>query len=182
MGATLTRTRDRSLPQAGTWAIDPSRAALSFSGRASFLTPTISARFPDVSGSIAVGELGEEGEVDVTVDVRTMTTGNRAYDEVIAGFDPFDARRHPTATYRSRGVTWAGDEARIDGVLTLRGVSRPVALTASYAVGRPGRMLVRGGGTIDREQFGVRFDVPGLSKIVPRQMRLEIDVDATYLG
>ena len=38
-------------------------------------------------------------------------------------------------------------------------------------------MVVRAGGTVDREAFGLRFDVPGVGKLVPRQLRLEIDVD-----
>jgi polyisoprenoid-binding protein YceI len=61
-------------------------------------------------------------------------------------------------------------------------VTRPVALSASYEVGRDagrgaGRMMVRAGGTVDRQAFGLRFDVPGVGKLVPRQLRLEIDVD-----
>ena len=54
-------------------------------------------------------------------------------------------------------------------------------LTASYVVGRrDDRMLVRAAGTIDREDFGVRFDIPGCGKLVPRRMRLEIDVDVVH--
>ena len=63
-------------------------------------------------------------------------------------------------------------------------MSAPVALSASYEVGRDvgagsgaGRMMVRAGGTVDRQAFGLRFDVPGVGKLVPRQLRLEIDVD-----
>ena len=32
-----------------------------------------------------------------------MTTGNRACDEVIGAFDPFDAARHPLAVYGAAG-------------------------------------------------------------------------------
>ena len=39
------------------------------------------------------------------------------------------------------------------------------------------RMMVRAGGTVDRQAFGLRFDVPGVGKLVPRQLRLEMDVD-----
>ncbi len=182
MTATLTRSRDLALPQAGTWAIDPARARVSFSGRTSFLTPTMSARFTDVSGRINVGHEAESGEIDVEVGVDSVTTGTRAYDELISSFDPFDASRFPVATYRSTSITWSGSEALVEGALTLRGVRCSVALTAAYAVSRDDRMLIRGGATIDREAFGVRFEIPGLGRIVPRAMRLEIDVDATWLG
>jgi polyisoprenoid-binding protein YceI len=181
MTATLTRPNRPAapgLPSADAWEIDPARAVVSFSGRASFLTPTVSARFLDISGSVSVDADTVGGDIDVAVDVTSMTTGNQAWDDVIATFDPFDVAHFPIATYRSTAVSWTGDEVRIDGVLTLRGVSRSVALTASYAVGRNGRrMLVRAAGTIDRQDFGVRFDLPGLGKIIPRRMRLAIDVD-----
>jgi hypothetical protein len=42
-------------------------------------------------------------------------------------------------------------------------------------------MLVRAGGAVDRNEFGVRFDVPGVGKLVPRILRLAIDVDVTRL-
>jgi polyisoprenoid-binding protein YceI len=169
----------RVAPPAGTWAIDPTRAVVAFAGRTSFVAPTIRARFAEVGGTV---EVGDEHAVRVDVDVTSMTTGNRAYDEVISAFDPFDAARHPMAVYRSSAVAWTPDGAVIDGSLTLRGVTRTVSLTATYDLGRNGdRMLVRAGGSIDREAFGVRFDVPGVGKLVPRIMRLEIDVDVVRL-
>jgi polyisoprenoid-binding protein YceI len=162
-------------PPAGAWAIDPGRAVVAFSGRAGFLAPTISARFATVSGEVTVG--AEHG-VRVEVDVTSMTTGNRAWDEVIGAVDPFDAARFPIAVYESTRVIWTATGADIEGRLTLRGVTRPVALSASYDVGRRAeRMVVRAGGTVDRQAFGLRFDVPGVGKLVPRQLRLEIDVD-----
>jgi polyisoprenoid-binding protein YceI len=169
----------RVAPPAGTWTIDPSRAVVAFSGRTSFVSPTIRARFAEVGGTV---EVGDEHAVRVDVDVTSMATGNRAYDEVISTFDPFDAARHPMAVYRSSAVAWTPDGAVIDGSLTLRGVTRTVSLTATYDLGRGGdRMLVRAGGSVDREAFGVRFDVPGVGKLVPRIMRLEIDVDVVRL-
>jgi len=165
----------RVAPPAGTWTIDPSRAVVAFSGRTSFVSPTIRARFAEVGGTV---EVGDEHSVRVDVDVTSMTTGNRAYDEVISAFDPFDSGHHPMDVYRSSAVAWTPDGAVIDGSLTLRGVTRTVSLTATYDLGRGGdRMLVRAGGSIDREAFGVRFDVPGVGRLVPRIMRLEIDVD-----
>jgi polyisoprenoid-binding protein YceI len=112
------------------------------------------------------------------VDVTSMTTGNRAWDEVIGTVDPFDTGRFPLAVYASTRVLWTATGADIEGRLTLRGVTRPVALSASYQVGRGAdRMMVRAGGTLDRQVFGLRFDAPGVGKLVPRQLRLEIDVD-----
>ena len=176
MAAALLTATDA--PPAGTWAIDPGRAVVAFSGRAGFLAPTISARFATVSGEVTVGRTHG---VRVEVDVTSMTTGNRAWDEVVGAVDPFDTGRFPLAVYESTRLLWTATGADIEGRLTLRGVTRPVALSASYDVGRAGRMMVRAGGTVDRQAFGLRFDVPGVGKLVPRQLRLEIDVDVVRL-
>ena len=100
MAAALLTATDA--PPAGTWAIDPGRAVVAFSGRAGFLAPTISARFADVAGEVTVG--AGSTAVRVEVDVTTMTTGNRAWDEVIGAVDPFDAGRFPLAVYESTRV------------------------------------------------------------------------------
>lgn len=183
--ATLTPTsRAASSPIGGTWVIDSSRAVVAFSGKASFLAPTISARFLGVDGYVDVVETsrGLSGAADVSVDVTSMTTGNATWDDLIATFDPFDARHFPVAVYRSTRVSWADGRAIIDGALTLRGVTQAVSLTASYVVGRGGeRMLVRASGSIDRKAFGISFDMPGCGKLVPRVLRLEIDIDVVLV-
>jgi polyisoprenoid-binding protein YceI len=179
------RTTGAATPPAGTWAIDPARARVAFSGKASFLAPTISARFPDVAGRVVVGDgpAGSGHRLRVEVDVTAMTTGSGVYDEVIAAVDPFDAARFPLAVYESTRVLWTERGADVEGRLTLRGVTAPVALSASYDVARRGdRMVVRAGGTVDRQAFGLRFDVPGVSTLLPRQLRLEIDVDVVRVG
>jgi polyisoprenoid-binding protein YceI len=179
--ATLTRSaRTAAGPLSGIWLVDSSRAVVAFSGKASFLTPTVNARFRGVTGSVEVADTrrGLTGAVDVSVDVTSITTGNPAWDELIASFDPFDAKHFPVAVYHSTGVQWADGRVTIDGYLRLRGVTRSVPLSASYDVARDGRrMLVRAAGTIDRKAFGISFDMPGCGKLVPRVMRLAIDVD-----
>jgi polyisoprenoid-binding protein YceI len=114
----------------------------------------------------------------VSVDVTSMTSGKQAWDDLLASFDPFDAKHFPVAVYRSTRVQWTDGQATIDGTLTLRGVTKAVPLSASYDVARDGRrMLVRAAGSIDRKAFGISFDMPGCGKLVPRVMRLAIDVD-----
>jgi polyisoprenoid-binding protein YceI len=178
--ATLTRPTRTAGPLSGTWLIDSTRAMVAFSGKASFLAPTINARFLGVEGSVEVAEssTGLAGAVDVSVDVTSMTSGNKAWDDLIASYDPFDATHFPVAVYRSTRVRWTDGQATIDGTLTLRGLTRAVPLSAAYDVARDGsRMLVRAAGTIDRKAFGISFDMPGSGRLVPRVLRLAIDVD-----
>lgn len=164
-------------PPAGVWTIDPGRARVGFTGKAGVLAPTVAARFAAVEGRIEAGT-GRDHRLRVEVDVTSMTTGCGPWDDVIGAVDPFDAARFPLAVYESTRVLWTARGADVEGVLTLRGVTKPVALSASYDVGRThDRMVVRAGGTVSREAFGLRFDVPGVGRLIPKQLRLEIDVD-----
>jgi polyisoprenoid-binding protein YceI len=154
-----------------------------FTGRASLLAPTVSARFAGVIGSVLVREELTESEVAVEVDVTTMTSGNRTWDELVSTVDPFGARSFPTASYRSTSVRWHGDRADVAGHLVLRGVERSVPLTTRHTVSACGeRLHLTADGRINREHFGVRFDVPGAGLFIPRDMTLTVSVEAVHAG
>ena len=168
-------------PRAGRWHIDPSTATVAFSGRATRFSPTVAARFTTVAGAVEAGHGPEDAVVDVAVDVRSMTSGNRAWDDLVAAVDPFGAGQHPTARYTSTTVRWRRGLAFIDGDLEIRGVRRRVPLDAEHEVSACGsRLLVRASGEVDREAFGVRCDIPGAALIMPRRLRLSIDVVAVH--
>jgi polyisoprenoid-binding protein YceI len=161
------------------WQLDPARTVVAFCGRATRFSPTVRARFASVTGEVLT--TGSDTSVVVDIDVRSMTSGNRAWDDVVGALDPFCADAFPTATYRSTAVVWHGSEAVVDGVLRLRGVERPVRLAARYDDLDDGRRLrIRAGAGIDREAFGVRCDVPGAGLLVPRRLELSVDVVAVH--
>lgn len=174
-----------STPRAGRWHIDPRSAQVAFAGRATRFSPVVQARFLSVEGTVDAGAdahgVTADVTVDVTVDVRSMTSGNRAWDDLVAAVDPFAAGRFPTARYRSTAVRWHGGTATVDGLLTLRGVERPVRLDAEHALSACGeRLVLRGTGELDREEFGVRLEVPGAALVIPRRLRLSLDVVAVH--
>ena len=130
-----------------------------------------------MSGEVTVG--ATHG-VRVEVDVTSMTTGNRAWDEVIGAVDPFDTGRFPLAVYESTRVLWTAHRCRHRGPAhpaRRDPPGRAVRVLRGRRATQADRMMVRAGGTVDRQAFGLRFDVPGVGKLVPRQLRLEIDVD-----
>lgn len=154
------------------WRVRTEDASVLFSGRASRFLPAVQARFTHVTGTVS------DTAVEVDVDVRSLTTGNRAYDDLLAAADPFDAARHPVATYRSDAILWVGDAAVVSGALSLRGRTAPVRLRASYVVIAEGLVRLSATGQVDRRVFGLRLDVPGCGALVPTHLDLRIDVTA----
>lgn len=154
------------------WRVRTEDACVLFSGRASRFLPAVQARFTQVTGTVS------GTAVHVDVDVRSLTTGNRAYDDLLAAADPFDAARHPFATFRSDAVHWTQDAAVVTGALSLRGRTAPVQLRASYVVVQDGLARLSATGRVDRRAFGLRLDVPGCGALVPSHLDLRIDVSA----
>jgi polyisoprenoid-binding protein YceI len=203
--ATATRTRAPGLPEPGTWALEPSSARVSFSGRVHRLAPMMRAAFTAVTGALHIAQVVTQSRVEVDVDARSLSTGNPAYDEMLRRLDPLDTDSHPWARYEGRLAQW-DDVVQcgvISGILTLRGVQRPVELSVLSAGGasltpghgRPGHhgsgdggsghggegphgRRYRASGQVDWREFGIAVDLPGYALLVPKRMTLEIDITA----
>ena len=109
----------------------------------------------------------------------SVTTGWSARDAFIRGEDMFDAERHPVIQFRSTRLIFAdGKPARIDGELTLRGVTRPLSLAiVQFDCGKvreDGRETcsAEASGTIHRSEFGMDILVPLIGDDV--ELRFEV--------
>lgn len=74
----------------------------------------------------------------VTADVRKIRSGLIFVTEAIKSAELLDAERHPTVSFTSNRVQLGAkgrisEGARIDGNLTLRGVTRPITLDANLS-------------------------------------------------
>jgi polyisoprenoid-binding protein YceI len=163
-----------ALLDSGSWVLDPARTAVSFSGRANPLAPMFRASFASVSGVV---QMAGSAQLSVDVDVRSITTGNRTWDELLRRLDPFDATRCPVATYRGSADVAVGERVHVDGDLELRGVLRQVRLSA-HVRPRGDEIVMTATGEVDRRHFGVRCDLPAVGRFVPAVMRLQIEATA----
>jgi polyisoprenoid-binding protein YceI len=93
--------------------------------------------------------------VVATIDVASAATGNPDRDQALPTAAFFDAPAFPRATFVAHGFTAAGPgRYQAAGVLTLRGVARPVSLPFTLAIsGAQARMT--GAVAINRLVFGV---------------------------
>ena len=160
---------------AGTWLLDPARTAVAFSGRASRLAPVFRAAFTSVTGAV---DVGPTTTLAVDVDVRSISTGNRAWDDLLHRLDPFDADRCPRATFRGSADLEVAGRVGVFGALELRGVLRSVHLVAELRGQGDDEVVMSAKGEIDRRAFGVRCDLPGMGRLVPSVMRLDITATA----
>jgi cytochrome b561/polyisoprenoid-binding protein YceI len=135
------------------WAIQPG-------GRLAFSVgnggDTVRGTFSDWSGSIRFDpESPEDAEIAITVNLASASVGDATMDSALTGADFLAAAAHPRATWRASSVRRTGPgRYAAQGALTLRGVSRPQALTFALT-GSGLRQSVEGSAQIDRNAFGV---------------------------
>lgn len=111
-----------------------------------------------------------QSTVNVTIDIKDMITGIPELDKHLKSNLFFDAERYPTASFVSNKVTPQGDnKATVEGILTLRGVSKPVVLQVT--LNKMGMNLISNKmsvgftatGSINRSEFGINAFLPSIS-------------------
>jgi len=146
----------------GTFALNPGDLNTRFSVR--LLTgQTIGGRFETVSGTMVLDERRpERSSVRVTVDLTSVSTDNPRFNEFLKGPSMFDAGGNPTAEFVSTRVQRVGaTRADVEGVLKLRGQSRPVKLTVDVE-DTPSSRSIRfsAEGSFFRSLFGMNVGTP----------------------
>ena len=148
---------------AGTWAIDPVHSSISFSVR-HLVVSKVRGTFGTFSGAVTVAADGTPS-VSAEIDVASVHSGNEQRDAHLRAADFFDVEKYPTATFVSASVTPDGDDYRLEGDFTLKGVTRPIVATGTISgptedfMGntRLGLSLTT---TIDRSAYGVSWNAP----------------------
>ena len=170
---------------AGSWSIDPSHSTVEFKIKHLGLA-TVKGRAPVVRGTI-VG--GETASITGVVDVTSITTFDETRDEHLRSPDFFDATRHPELSFASTEVRQEGDDLVAYGLLTIKGVSKPVGLrgalvgteTDPWGNERIGVDLET---TIDRSDWGLTWNapLPGGGFLLPDAVTLAASFSAVKAG
>jgi polyisoprenoid-binding protein YceI len=91
---------------------------------------------------------------DVTVDLSTAKTGDNDRDSALLGADFFNVAKYPQAHFVTTAFHQQGSQVIADGMLTLRGVTKPVSLNVVFKPQSSGATLDVTG-TVKRLDFGV---------------------------
>ncbi|RDS82974.1 polyisoprenoid-binding protein [Dyella monticola] len=91
---------------------------------------------------------------DVTVTLATAKTGDNDRDSALPGTDFFDVAKYPQAHFVTTTFHQQGNQVIADGMLTLRGVTKPVSVSVVFKPqGQSATLDVSG--TVKRLDFGV---------------------------
>jgi polyisoprenoid-binding protein YceI len=177
---------DLEVPIAGRWIIDSQHSSLAFEARHVVVT-RMRGRFRQSSGEFVIAERPEDSSVEVTIDAASIDTTHAAADEHLRGENFLDVATYPAITFRSTAVRHiGGDRWEVVGDLTIRDVTRPITLDATYngavavAYGPKAKLAFTATGRIDRRDYGITFNMPlptgGV--VVGNEVTLTLDAEA----
>ncbi|MBO1768998.1 YceI family protein [Agrococcus sp. TF02-05] len=149
--------------QPGTYVIDGSHSNVTFSVR-HMMVAKVRGEIEGLEGTIVLAEKPEESSITATVDPSTINTKNADRDQHLRSNDFFAIDEHPEWTFVSTGGRIEGDDLYVDGDLTLRGVTKRVALLVEFGgIGPDTWGNTRAGASartrIKRSEFGISWNV-----------------------
>jgi polyisoprenoid-binding protein YceI len=174
-----------------TWQIDEIHTHIGFSVK-HMMVSTVRGQFKQYRGSLALDpsdftRSSFEGEIDVA----SIDTGNGQRDDHLRTSDFFDAANHPKIGFKSTRIEAkpgaAQGEYLVYGDLTMRGVTKPVALEVEFfgTSKNPWGKTVAGlsaRATINRRDFGVSYNALLETAGVAVGEKVKIEVEAELVA
>src|SRR5437588_5385549 len=113
---------------AGTWNVDPVHSRVDF--EVSYLAGTFKGEFHEIGAELAVD--AERASLEGTAKVASVDVKDENLSAHLQSPDFFDAERHPELRFAAQDIRLDGDSKVLaDGELTIKGVTRPVAVTGT---------------------------------------------------
>jgi len=186
-GMTSVQTQDKAtLPSPGKWEIDPSHSPVQFGAKHLGLSK-IRGHFSNYSAEIHVGETLEESRVQAVIDASSIDTQLDMRDEHLRSPQFLDVARFSEIRFVSTAIEPAEERWLVRGDLTIRDVTKPVALEVVYHgdADDPMTQVKRAGLSarleIEREDFGIRLGGP-MATLVGKTVEIEIEAEAVLQG
>lgn len=87
-------------------------------------------RFDKVRATVSLDLQDQTGSVEASIDVSSLNTGSRFFNQMLLSDVFFDAGKYPTITFKSTHFTFGrlDNVTAIDGDLSIKGITRPVTL------------------------------------------------------
>jgi polyisoprenoid-binding protein YceI len=144
------------------YQIDPSHTFPSFEADHMGGVSVWRGKFNKSSGKVVLDKAAGTGSLEVVVDMDSIDYGFELMNTKAKSPELFDAAKYPTAVYRGKLAGFVnGAPTKVEGELTLHGVSKPLALQINAFKCIPHPMLKRelcgadALATLNRDDYGI---------------------------
>ena len=166
--------------QEGTWTVDPTHSSANFEVEHAGVS-VFRGGFTPVDAKLTVSDSGLE--LEGAVDVASVTIDDENIRPHLLSPDFFDADRNPHIEYRSTEISGDADDLRVNGELSLAGVSLPVTaqgrLRGPIDVGGIEKLSIALEASIDRTDYGMdwQMELPAGGPVLANDVRLIVELE-----
>jgi polyisoprenoid-binding protein YceI len=116
------------------WQLDKSHSSINFSVRHMMIS-TARGRFEEFDGTFEVNEANPgQSKIEVQIQAASINTKEAQRDGHLKSPDFFDVEKYPVITFNSKRVEKVGGQnVRLVGDLTIKDITKEVALDVEYA-------------------------------------------------
>lgn len=147
------------------WNLDPTHSEVGFKVKHLMIT-NVSGNFSAFNAEVtSEDESFKKAAIVFTADIDSISTNNEQRDTHLKSVDFFDAANHPQLIIKADGLSGDGENRKLNGTLTLRGVTKPVSLNVDFGgVAKDPWGNTKAGftvtGVINRKDFGLNWNAP----------------------
>ncbi|PHR60197.1 MAG: polyisoprenoid-binding protein [Robiginitomaculum sp.] len=136
------------------WTVDKTASTLSFSS--SYDGEKFSGFFSNFDAQIQFDPSHlNDAKILVTVDLASVDAQDAERTDALSGKDWFFVKTHPQAKFEAHDITHvSGNQYRAEGILTLRGVSKPLTLDFDLDI-KDGVATMSGVSALNRRDFDI---------------------------
>ncbi|HEY0530246.1 MAG TPA: YceI family protein [Actinoplanes sp.] len=167
----------------GTWTIDPAHSSIGFSVR--HLMGKVRGTFEEFTGHVTTAEAPTDCSATATIAMSSVNTANRMRDDDLRSANFFDVVQYPDLTFESTGLAVNGGLLVLPGKLTIRSITRDVAMEVEFLgldeTGLQGeqRIGISATTTIRRSDYGVGASAgEGQKIVVGDKITIQLDIQA----
>lgn len=169
---------------AGTYQVDPAHTQVAWEVNHMGFS-ILEGLFGASAGSITIDPAKPAAtKVEVTFQIDQLSVTAPAFANHLKSDQIFDVAKYPTAHFISTSVTPRGaDKATVTGNLTIKGITKPVTLDATFIGAGTSPMGAKklnvgfgATGTVKRSDFGVGLAAPAVSDEV------KLQIHAAFVG
>lgn len=144
------------------WVIDPTHSEIQFKVK-HLVISTVTGSFKSFEGSAESDNEDFNGaKVNFSADVDSIDTNQPQRDEHLKSADFFESEKYPKISFTGTLVSTGGDDYKLEGNLTIKGVTKPFtfeaehggSMTDFYGNHKTGFEIK---GKINRQEFGLTW-------------------------
>jgi len=114
------------------WVIDPTHSEVAFKVK-HLMISNVKGNFSEFEVNVLTdGNDFSNAGINVSINTASVSTGVADRDAHLKSPDFFDSANFSTMTFVSKSLTGSGDEYKLEGDLTIRGISNPVSLNVEF--------------------------------------------------